>query len=85
MGGHFIQGTITAYTGQKINICIYTTPNYKIFKQDKYKETLAIVGLQQLLEILPLGVDLLGMCRLHSFFYKRLTHWHFQDSNGRRN
>lgn len=58
MGGHFIQGKVTAYTGQIINMCIYTSPNYNILKQDKYKDALASVDLWRLLKILPLGVDL---------------------------
>ena len=58
MGGKFLSGKVTATSGEQIGVCVYTTPTYKILKEEKYRPILITVGLGGVLEMLPLGVDL---------------------------
>ena len=37
MGGKFLSGKVTATSGEQIGICVYTTPTYKILKEEKYR------------------------------------------------
>lgn len=57
-GGKFLSGKVTTPSGEQIGVCVYTTPTYKILKEEKYRPILITVGLGGVLEMLPPGIDL---------------------------